>query len=182
MNDTARERPGGHVPATAIGRWLRRAEIGLLAMLFLALVVLGLTQIGLRNLADSAMPWADPAMRAGVLWLAMLSAALAADEARHIRIDILGRYLPPGVRDWVDRGVFALTSLVCIAMTAASMRIIALEYEFADLAFPGVPRWVVLAIIPFGFALMGWRFMRRAVLGDPPRSTAERYTGDDDSC
>lgn len=176
------ERARGHVPATALGRWLRQVEIGLLAVLFLALVVLGLTQIGLRNLADSALPWADPAMRACVLWLAMLSAALAADEARHIRIDILSRYLPPGLRGWVERGVFVLTSLVCLAMTAASMRILELEYEFSDLAFLGVPRWIVLAIIPIGFALMAWRFMRRAVLGPTAGPKNEASGTEHDAC
>jgi len=31
-----------------------------------------------------------------------------------------------------------------------------------DIAFLNVPRWGVLIIIPIGFALMGWRFMRHA--------------------
>lgn len=162
MSEHAPDRSELRVPATAIGRVLQRIEIGLLAVLFIALVVLGLTQIGLRNLADSALPWADAAMRAAVLWLAMLSAGLAASEARHIRIDVLSRYLPPAVRGWVERVLFVLTALVCAAMTVASIRIVLLEYEFADLAFPGVPRWFVLAIVPFGFAVMCWRFLRQA--------------------
>ena len=161
-----------HEPGTALGRWIRRIELGLIAFLFIALVVLGLTQIGLRNLADSALPWADPAMRAGVLWLAMLAAVLAAGESRHIRIDILGRLLPPQARSWVDRILFLLTAAVCLVMTAASLKIVRIEYEFADLAFLAVPRWAVLVIIPVGFALMSWRFLRRAVLGDPGPSEA----------
>lgn len=161
------------MPATALGRVLRQLELGLLGILFLALVLLGLAQIGLRNFADSALPWADPAMRAGVLWLAMLSAALAAGEARHIRIDLLGRFLPDPVRAVVDRLMFALTSLFCIGMVYLSMETVRLEREFADLAFLDVPRWVVLAIIPVGFALMGWRFMRRAVLGAPPTTSVD---------
>lgn len=165
-------------PETAFGRGLRSFEIGLLAALFLALVLLGLTQIGLRNLADSSLPWADAAMRAGVLWLAMLSASLAAGEARHIRIDLLSRTLKPAVRNGLERVLFALTGLVCIAMTVASVRIVALEYEFADLAFLGVPRWFVLAIIPFGFALMGWRFIRHSILGPPDGGAPSAHEGD----
>ena len=161
------ERPTAEVPVTSIGRWVRHLEIGLIALIFFALVVLGLTQIGLRNLADSALPWADPAMRAGVLWLAMLSAALAAGEGRHIRIDLLGRLVPVPVRSLVDRAMFSITALFCIGMVHLSMETIRLEREFGDLAFLAVPRWLVLAIIPVGFALMGWRFMRRAVLGAP---------------
>ncbi|NKI34468.1 TRAP transporter small permease subunit [Wenzhouxiangella sp. XN79A] len=172
MSEGAPEGANGHVPATAFGRWIRHLEVGLLGVLFVALVLLGLTQIGLRNLADSALPWADPAMRAGVLWLAMLSAALAADEARHIRIDLLGRFLPDAARAIVDRIMFAITSLFCIGMVYLSLQTVQLEREFGDLAFLDVPRWLVLAIIPVGFALMGWRFMRRAVLGSPPAAPA----------
>jgi len=41
--------------------------------------------------------------------------------------------------------------------------VVRLEFELGDLAFGGVPRWVVLAIIPAGFGLMGWRFMVRVL-------------------
>lgn len=161
-------------PASPLGRLVRSIELGLIAVIFLALVVLGLAQIGLRNLADSALPWADPAMRAGVLWLAMLASVLAAGEARHIRIDVLGRLLPPSIRAWVERVLFLLTSVVCFVMTAASLKIVRIEFEFADLAFLGVPRWIVLVIVPIGFALMAWRFLLRAVLGGGPEDDRER--------
>lgn len=174
MNENGTGQATEAVPVTSFGRVLRHLEIGILGLLFLALVLLGLIQIGLRNFADSALPWADPAMRAGVLWLAMLSAALAAGESRHIRIDLLGRFLPESIRAVVDRLMFALTSLFCIGMVHLSMQTVRLEREFADLAFLDVPRWVVLAIIPVGFALMGWRFMRRALLG-APRNGAEAF-------
>ena len=140
--------------------------MGLLTILFLALIALGLTQIGLRNLADSALPWADPAMRAIVLWLAMLSAALAAGESRHIRIDVFSRFLPAAASAWVARGMFLATGLLCAGMTYLSMDTVALEMEFGDIAFLSVPKWMVLSIIPVGFALMAWRFIRVAVLDD----------------
>ncbi|MBY6205808.1 TRAP transporter small permease [Halomonas denitrificans] len=165
MNDREPGRAPASDPAAALGRWLRALELGVLSTLFLALILLGLTQIALRNLADSALPWADPAMRAGVLWLAMLSAALAAGESRHIRIDVFSRFLPEGLRDGVQRALFLATGLLCAGMTYLSLETVALEREFGDLAFLGVPRWVVLAIIPVGFTLMAWRFIRVAVLG-----------------
>lgn len=146
--------------------WLRLPLVALLAVLFLAIVALGLVQIGLRNLFDEALPWADPAMRAGVLWIAMLAAVLAADEARHIRIDLVGRFVPPAWAGVIERVVFALTALVCGAMTFASLRIVRLEYDFGETAFLVVPRWVVMLIIPVGFALMTARFLVHALF--PP--------------
>lgn len=177
MNDRGSDRSPDPDPAAALGRWLRALELGLLSTLFLALILLGLTQIALRNLADSALPWADPAMRAGVLWLAMLSAALAAGESRHIRIDVFSRFLPEGLRDGVQRALFLATGVLCAGMTYLSLETLALELEFGDMAFLGVPKWVVLAIIPIGFALMAWRFIRVAIFGNTGPQV-ERIAGD----
>jgi TRAP-type C4-dicarboxylate transport system permease small subunit len=149
--------------ATRAHGWVRRIEIGLLTVIFVAVVVIGLTQIGLRNFADSSLVWADAAMRAGVLWITMLAAVLAAGQARHIKIDVLLHRLPDRVRPWVQRAMWLLTALVCVTMAAASIGLIRLELTMNDIAFLGIPRWVVLIIIPIGFTLMGWRFMRHAL-------------------
>lgn len=144
------------------GGWMRRFEIALLSGLFLAIVGIGLTQIVLRNFADSSLVWADAAMRAGVLWIAMLAAALAAGERKHIRIDVVLGQLPDRARVWVERILFGLTALICIALAAASVSLVELEWSLGDLAFLGVPRWLVLVILPLGFGVMGWRFLRHA--------------------
>jgi TRAP-type C4-dicarboxylate transport system permease small subunit len=149
---------------TRLRGWVRHVEVGLLTLIFGAVVAIGLAQIGLRNFADSSLVWADAAMRAGVLWIAMLAAVLAADQARHIRIDVLLHRLPEWLRPWVQRLMHLLTALICITLAAASVRLIRLELMMNDVAFLGVPRWLVLIIIPIGFALMGWRFMRHALM------------------
>jgi len=153
----------GDGPRTRFGQWIRWLEILLLALIFLAIVAIGLTQIGLRNFADSSLVWADAAMRAGVLWITMLAGVLAAGSAQHIRIEVLGRYLPDHVRPWVERVLYAFTALVCLTLAAASVDLVRLEMSINDLAFLAVPRWLVTIIIPIGFVLMGWRFMRIAL-------------------
>lgn len=155
----------------ALPRWIGRAEDGLLIGLFLALVALGLTQIGLRNFAGIPLPWADDAMRAGVLWIAMLGSAAAARELKHIRIDVLERLLPAYLVGPVQRLMLLGAFLVCAAMVWYGGRMIQLERAFEAEAFLNVPTWVVLMIIPVGFALMAWRFLRHA-LGPRPDPTA----------
>jgi TRAP-type C4-dicarboxylate transport system permease small subunit len=143
---------------------VRRLEVGLLTAIFGGVVAVGLTQIVLRNFADSSLVWADAAMRAGVLWITMLAAVLAAGQARHIKIDVLLHRLPEKLQPWVQRAMYLLTALVCITLAVASVSLLQLEMAMADVAFLGIPRWMVLAIIPIGFALMGWRFARQALL------------------
>ncbi|MBS3742903.1 MAG: TRAP transporter small permease [Wenzhouxiangellaceae bacterium] len=155
-------------PEGRLARLAHNLEIGLLTLIFGAIVVIGLSQIGLRNLADSSLVWADAAMRAGVLWITMLAGVLAAGQARHIKIDALLHRLPEKVRPWIQRAMYLLTALVCVTLAAASVNLIQLEMSMNDLAFLNVPRWAVLIIIPIGFALMGWRFMRHALVLYPP--------------
>lgn len=148
------------------GRTIRWIESGTLTVLFLALVVLGLAQIGFRNIAGMALPWADGAMRAIVLWLAMLGGVVATGRLRHIRIDLVERWLPPVGVVWLRRLVFAATALVCLALTWTSLDIVALEYKFQAVAFLDVPNWIVQLIVPIGFGMMAARFLAWAVF--PP--------------
>ncbi|MEM7053489.1 MAG: TRAP transporter small permease [Pseudomonadota bacterium] len=149
------------------GRLFRKFEVALLSVIFIAIVVLGLTQIGLRNLADSSLVWSDAAMRAGVLWIAMIASCIAAAESKHIRIDVLGKLLPSFWTRWIGRFLLFATGLICIAMVYASLPVVQLELEFQELSFLNVPRWLVLAIIPAGFTLMALRFMGAAVTFNP---------------
>ena len=153
-----------------IHRWLERFEAGLLTLLLIGLIVLGLAQIILRNLVGISLPWADGAMRAMVLWLAMIAATVGAAKLKHIRIDIARRWIPARLLGIVHRLLMASTAAVCLTVAWFSLRLVALEYEFQAMAFASVPSWVVLLIVPIGFVLMGSRFLAHAVVIDPGAS------------
>lgn len=154
---------------------LARLEAGLLVSLLLGLIGLGLVQILLRNLAGIALPWADGAMRAMVLWLAMIAAAVAAGQAKHIRINIAEHWLSPGLMRWINRLVLLATGLVCLAMTWLSLNMVALEYQFQTAAFLDVPTWLVQMVVPFGFAMMAARFLANAVIPPEPTVPDQAY-------
>lgn len=162
-----------------LGRAIRDLEYAVLTVLFLALVGLGLAQIGMRNFGGSALPWADGAMRAIVLWLAMVGGVVAAGRLRHIRIDLIERLLPAPWLVWLRRLVFAATAAVCLALTWTSLDIVALEYEFRAMAFLDVPVWAVQSIVPIGFGIMAARFMARAV--HPPGGALHPAEGGDET-
>jgi len=150
-----------------IARALRWIEQGSLTALFLALVVVGLAQIGFRNFAGIALPWADALMRVLVLWLTMVGAVVATGRLRHIRIDLVERWLAPWAVAWLRRTMFGATAVVCLIMTWTSLDMVALEYEFQAVAFANVPNWIVMAIVPVGFAMMTARFAAWTIA--PPR-------------
>lgn len=153
-------------------RWLRPLHVvedGLLALLLLALVLLASGQIGMRLLADTGVTWSEPLSRLLVMWLALLGALAATRERRHIAIDALPRLLPaaPARVLWVLAQLGAAAVSALLAWYALSL--VQLELEAPSPAAAGVPVWVGMLVLPFGFGLMALRFALGA-LARPPWS------------
>ena len=157
---------------TRLLRGLHRLEDGLLAGLLLILLLLAVAQIGLRWIADTGWIEGETVQRTLVLWIALLGALGAARERRHLALDLLPRLLPP----WGRRLVWALAQLIAAALCAVmawyGWSLIALEREAPGVLFAGVPSWVGMLILPFGFAVLTLRFVIASVFGPPDEAPA----------
>lgn len=146
-----------------------RIETMLIALLVLAMVLLAGAQIVLRNLFETGFAWADPLLRAMVLWAAMLGALAAAREDKHIGLDLLTHFL----RGRAKRIVRAIALLFAAAISAAmawhGAGLVQLDYG-GGTPVAGIPGWIVESIIPVGFGLLALRLAIRAFR--PPRSDA----------
>ncbi len=121
-------------------------------------------QIILRNFFDSGLVWAESFVRVLVLWIAMLGAMVATREGNHINIDAVSRFLPVTVARLatVVTGLFA--AAVCGVVAWYSIELVMFEFEDQTIAFAVVPNWVTQSIIPFGFTVMGMRFLAASVV------------------
>lgn len=143
--------------ASRFGRWTRWLETAVLAGLLAVLLSLGVAQIVLRNVFDGSLLWADPVVRAAVLWLGLAGAVTAAREGRHIRIDLLQRWLagwPLGVVEALANGAAAV---VCAIVAWHGGRMVLGELAYASPGgVPGelFPAWALQLIIPVAFGLM----------------------------
>jgi C4-dicarboxylate transporter DctQ subunit len=93
-----------------------------------------------------------------VLWIALLGAATATKEGRHINIDVISRVLP-------DRGRVAIRALtdffstfICLLLIQASLKFIRDEFQAGTLAFLNIPTWTATVIFPVAFGLIALRF------------------------
>ncbi len=144
------------------------------------LVTLAAAQILMRNIFDSGLPWADPLLRLIVLWLTLAGALAATRDNKHIRIDLLSRFLPKRLAAWMDRLTSAFAAIVCALLAWHGGRLVWFEYQDGTLVAPGIPAWTAELIIPLGFGLMALRFALRALCcpmhqksrDDPHRSPA----------
>lgn len=149
-------------PDSAISRIGRRIETGLLVVLLGAMIALAATQIVLRNVFESGLVWADPLLRIFVLWVAMIGGMAASRDQRHISIDVLTRFMKPRVVAITAVVVSLFVAGFCGLAAASTYVMVREAYDYGDIGLVGQPAWLFQSIMPFGFALMAWRFICHA--------------------
>lgn len=146
-------------PIAAVWRALHLVEDGTLVLLLLMMILLAVTQIVLRNVADTSLVWVDPFLRVAVLWMALLGASIAARDNDHIAIDVATRFLP----DRLARVLAVFTSLcaaaICAVIAWYALQFVQSEREYGSLAFAAVPAWICQAAIPLAFTLIAIRYV-----------------------
>lgn len=143
---------------------LHRAEEALLVLLLLAMVLVAVAQIVLRNGFDAGFLWGDSFLRVLVLWITLVGALVASRGQRHISIDVAGKYLPPVAAKAaaVFNGLF--TAAVCFLLAWYSFEFVKMEYEYPSMAFANIPTWLCESIMPIAFSLIGVRYLIYAAL------------------
>ena len=154
-----------HPRLARLQRHCRRLEDGLLLLGVLALILLAAWQILARSLWGGGVSWAEPLLRALVLWIGMVGAMVASRGDGHIRIDILGRLLPERWRTANLRLVDAVSAAACAILAYQGARLVAMDFADGTPAFGIVAAWVIELAIPLGFGVMALRFGIQALWG-----------------
>ncbi len=143
---------------------IHRLEDLLIAVLLTATLGLALYQIILRNVMGTGLVWGDILIRILVLWIGMAGAMAATRERKHISIDLLTRFLPPGLRRTVSILTSFFAAAVCTVACAYCLKFVLSEYAAGDLAFGRVPFWLCETILPLGFAVIALRYFIQCLL------------------
>jgi TRAP-type C4-dicarboxylate transport system permease small subunit len=137
----------------------RMVENAALVLTLAAMIILGSTQIVLRNFFDSGFAWADEALRLMVLWVAMLGAVAASREQRHISINVLSRMLPDQAKAWIAIFVDVFTAVVSLILAWYSWVFVAESREFQDRLLNDLPAWIFQSILPVAFILIAYHYV-----------------------
>ena len=138
--------------------FLRRIEDLILAVLLSTMIGMAAFQILFRNLFDAGIVWGDVLVRILVLWLGLGGALVATRKDKHIRIDIINRYLPESIKPIVETAVKLFSAAVCALVAYSSLQFVLAELTLGEMAFGKVPVWVCEAIIPISFAVIALRY------------------------
>lgn len=146
-----------------VSAFMQKLEELLLVLLLLVTISIPIMQILLRNVWGTGLLWGDSVVRFGVLWITLTGAMLASRAGQHIGIEVIHRYLSPGWKRNVDRIIYLFTTVVCFLAAYYCYRFILMEYEDGNLAFAGIPLWVVELIMPIAFVVIGLRYGVQAI-------------------
>jgi TRAP-type C4-dicarboxylate transport system permease small subunit len=117
------------------------------------------------------MDWIDALLRQLVILASFFGAALATARGKHINVDALSKILPPAVRRWSSVLTNLLALAVCIVLTSAGQKLVAISREFPSEVTPFLDEWHMQLMFPLGFGLLAFHFSLRVlegVLGWPP--------------
>ncbi len=165
-------------PLVTLDRWLARLEGWAVTVLVAAMVVVALVQVVARNLGSTSIPGADTLLRHAVLWVGFLGAALAAQEGRHIHVDVATRLLPPAVHAVVERLFHLVSASICLFLANAAYRFLLLDYEGGSRLALGIPAWAVEVVLPVAFLLIAFHFVVKAVVGEVGTGTISGGVGE----
>ena len=153
--------------AAAAFAWVENAAITLLAA---ALVLLAGGQIVARIAFDSGWSEIDDALRAMVLWIALIGAMIAAREDRHLAIDALSRFVRGPASRVVRFATYAAAAGISGLIAWHAFKLVRDEFTSGTIAFAAVPAWFVQSIMPIAFGVIALRFVRLAFAEPRPES------------
>ena len=132
-------------------------------MLLSSLIVLASSQILLRNVFSTGLVWGDGLIRLMVLWLALVGAITASRENKHIKIDLLMRWLAKPLQRLAALTTDIFTAIVPGLLAWHSWRFVQESRFYGDLLMGDWPAWIFQLILPVGFFLICCRYVLRAI-------------------
>ena len=107
--------------------------------------------------------WGDELVRMSVLWVTMVGAVVAVGDSKHIRIDLVERFLSPVAKRAVTTIVNLLTAIICLLFGYFSIDMIGWDYVDQVPGVGRVPAWIFELVIPVSAFLMSFRFGLQAI-------------------
>jgi len=141
-------------------KWLDRVEEAFMAFALALMTLLTFIQVVLRYVFHTGIVWSLEATTYTFGWLVVIGMAYGVRTRAHIAVDLLTRTLRPSAQKVVAMLALAVSLAYCVLMaygsTAYMLGLMRLGHYAQDIP---LPRWVIAAIIPIGFALLAWRLI-----------------------
>ncbi|MBN2091876.1 TRAP transporter small permease subunit [candidate division KSB1 bacterium] len=146
-----------------IDNWIEKFENALIVFFLSVMILLAFFEIPLSKFIP--MNSSETLLRHLVLWVGFLGATLATREGRHINIDVLSRFLKGRAKNICQIITNFFSMFITAILTFAAYQVIKDSKEFGEtiIIFMEIPTWILQLIFVFGFGLMSFRFLLKAI-------------------
>ncbi len=141
---------------------LAKVEAVLIVTVLSLMILLSFGQVILRNFFHGGILWADLFLRQGVLWVGFLGASLATREGRHISIEVLSHFFPPGLVRFLARITQLAAAVVSGFLAISAFQFVRMEQEAGSTLFLDIPGWIFQIVLPYCFSVVALRFFLMA--------------------
>ena len=140
---------------------LNRLEEWIISLMLLAMTGLTFLQVVMRYVFNSGFTWALELTTVFFAILIFVGVSYGVRVGSHIGVDALVKLLPAGKRKAVALLAVAL-SLVYVGfiLTGSMQYVLKMKDVGIELEDMSIERWQVLAVMPLGMALTGFRFLQ----------------------
>ena len=135
------------------GRWVSNVENAVVLMTLAVMTALPLIEVAARLAGRRGVPGAIVLVQHLTLWVAMAGAVLAARGDQLLALSTI-RVFPSHWQTRVRTYTSAITVAVTAALVFAAADFVRIEREAGDEVALGLPAWVILAVLPVGFAMI----------------------------
>ena len=142
---------------------LKTIEDYLIVLLLSLVILVSLTQIGMRLFFNSSIIWGDEFIKIIILWLAMIASVSASRSNRHLKIDLIDKFISNKISHFPKIISKLFVSIVCGVVTWHSILYIHLTITFDETVLNGFPAWIAYAIVPLSFFMMSYRYFFQAL-------------------
>ncbi len=156
---------------------LRRTEDLVVVLCLAVMVLLPLAEASLRRLFNTGVASAAAIVQHFCLVLGMMGGAIAARDERLLSLSTLNQLLKGSAQSAARLFSHAIAAAVTLALALAAWKFMQDERIAGEPLAYGVPRWVIAAIMPLGFALIATRLLWNAAPGWSGRSLAGAIAG-----
>ena len=140
---------------------LDRLEEWIISLMLLAMTGLTFLQVVMRYVFNSGFTWALELTTVFFAIMIFVGVSYGVRVGSHIGVDALVKLLPAGKRKAVALLAVAL-SLVYVGfiLTGSMQYVLKMKDVGIELEDMSIERWQVLAVMPLGMALTGFRFLQ----------------------
>lgn len=142
-------------------RFLDHLEEWIVAGMLAAMTALTFLQVVMRYVFNSGFPWALELTTVFFAFMIFVGISYGVRVGSHIGVDALVKMLGHDAR----RNVSILAVVLClvyVGFVLAGASVYVLKMKEVGIEFEDMPieRWQVLAVMPLGYLLTGWRFLQ----------------------